>query len=81
MYNHSEITNAQLRDLVKNQIVLFGGNRSLKIYGTLRCKSGKRIKKGNRVFFVSVQEALRNGYRPCGHCLRDSYIKWKHGLI
>jgi methylphosphotriester-DNA--protein-cysteine methyltransferase len=35
------------------------------------------MKVVNRVFFQNEQEALTNGYRPCGHCLREEYKAWK----
>ena len=63
--------------IAKGKITL-GGNKQLKIYGTLRCKSGKRMKMENRVFFVSEKEAVTQGYRPCGHCLKSKYKKWKN---
>lgn len=56
----------------------FAGNAKLKIYGTSHCSSGKRMKKENRVFFCSEKEALKNGYRTCGHCMRETYTKWKN---
>jgi methylphosphotriester-DNA--protein-cysteine methyltransferase len=52
--------------LIKNNILLFAGNRTLKICGSLSCNSGKRMKTTNRVFFTSEQEAIENGYRTCG---------------
>jgi len=39
------------------------------------------MKKQNRVFFTSVKKAIKFGYRPCGHCMRAEYKKWKDGLI
>jgi methylphosphotriester-DNA--protein-cysteine methyltransferase len=62
----------QLRMIAKGQIQ-FAGNKRLKIYGTLTCSSGKRMKKENRVFFRSEPEAIDAGYRPCGHCMREKY--------
>jgi methylphosphotriester-DNA--protein-cysteine methyltransferase len=53
------------------------GNQRLKIYGTLACSSGKRMKKENRIFFKSEEEAIQAGYRPCGHCLNEKYLVWK----
>lgn len=76
MINHLDITDLDLRSKIKQKEICFGGNRKLKIYGTLRCKSGKRIKRENRVFFVSKNEALKNEYRPCGHCMKAEYKKW-----
>lgn len=39
-----------------------------KIFGNLDCKSGMRMKKENRVFFHSIEDAVREGYRPCKNC-------------
>jgi methylphosphotriester-DNA--protein-cysteine methyltransferase len=77
LIKHLEISNKELRNNIKNKIICFAGNSKLKIYGTLDCKSGKRMKKGNRVFFKSKHEALMNGYRPCGHCMYKTYADWK----
>jgi methylphosphotriester-DNA--protein-cysteine methyltransferase len=57
--------------------ICFGGNSQLKIYGLLSCKSGKRMKRENRVFFLSAEAAIEKGFRPCGHCLRLAYLNWK----
>jgi methylphosphotriester-DNA--protein-cysteine methyltransferase len=81
MLQHSEISDQTLRSKIKHQHICFGGNRTLKIYGTLSCTSGKKMKRENRVFFSSEKEAIGNGYRPCGHCMSANYIKWKNGLI
>jgi methylphosphotriester-DNA--protein-cysteine methyltransferase len=35
------------------------------------------MKRENRVFFSSEKTAIANGYRPCGHCMRAAYKKWK----
>jgi len=76
--NHIQFTGAFLHQQIKSEQITFAGNRSLKIYGTLSCSSGKRMKKANRVFFSSEPEALKAGYRPCGHCLKAKYKIWKH---
>ena len=81
MVKHSEINDKDLRSQIKLKEICFGGNRSLKIYGTLQCKSGKQMKKENRVFFVSESEAIKNGFRPCGHCMKVKYQKWKNEFI
>ena len=57
--------------------VTYAGNRKLKIYGTLSCSTGKRMKPENRVFFTDELEAISCDYRPCGHCMRKTYQKWK----
>ena len=63
--------------MINQNKICFGGNKKLKIVGTLTCKSGKRMKKENRIFFASLAEALKMGYRPCGHCMQSAYKKWK----
>jgi methylphosphotriester-DNA--protein-cysteine methyltransferase len=62
---------------IKSREVVFAGNKKLEIYGALSCFSGNRMKKENRVFFSSEQEAVNNGYRPCGHCMIGKYKIWK----
>jgi len=39
------------------------------------------MKRENRVFFSSIPEAEQNNYRPCGHCMKTAYKKWKDGLV
>jgi len=73
-----QLSASEFKKLVHAGKICFAGNRRLKIYGTLRCSSGKRMKKINRAFFSSEAEALASGYRPCCHCLREEYIRWKH---
>ena len=85
MIKHEDIgppcftTSRKLKQMIDDQWVKYGGNARLKIYGTLQCASGKRMKVVNRVFFSSESEAVANGFRPCGHCMRDAYLKWKTG--
>jgi hypothetical protein len=67
----------QLKKLLDSGSIKLAGNRKLKIYGTLNCSSGKRIKIENRLFFESETEAISAGYRPCGHCMKEAYQKWK----
>jgi hypothetical protein len=73
MVNHIEIMDNELRRMIRQKRICLGGNRRLKIYGMLDCKSGKRMKKENRVFFKSETEAIQQGFRPCGHCLKIDY--------
>ncbi|WP_408611664.1 Ada metal-binding domain-containing protein [Leptospira ainlahdjerensis] len=77
MILHIEIDDKSLRKRIRDRSFLFGGNLRLKIYGKLNCSSGKRIKKENRVFFQSHQDAMQNGFRPCGHCMKEEYRIWK----
>ncbi|WP_411029881.1 Ada metal-binding domain-containing protein [Spongiimicrobium sp. 3-5] len=81
IYYHKDISDTVLFRLLKQKNIVLGGNKNLKIYGTLHCRSGKRMKKTNRVFFTSEAEAISAGYRPCGHCMRGDYKIWKDGLI
>ena len=71
----------RLKELIDQKQVSLGGNSKLKIYGTLQCASGKRMKTENRVFFSNEKEAIAAGYRPCGHCMNTQYKAWKNGLI
>lgn len=77
MITHSQLSIAEFKKMVKDGRIQLAGNKNLKIYGLLHCSSGKRMKKENRVFFESEKEAIQNGYRPCGHCMRKEYIRWK----
>jgi methylphosphotriester-DNA--protein-cysteine methyltransferase len=81
MISHSNITDQVLREQIRTRMIVLAGNSKLKIYGTLDCKSGKRMKKSNRVFFRTSGEALSAGFRPCGHCMISDYQNWKDGSI
>lgn len=67
--------------MIKNKSIMFGGNKKLKIFGRLNCKSGKRMIPQNRVFFASKDKALEYGYRPCGNCMNEDYKKWKNEAV
>ncbi len=77
MILHNDITDITLREKLRDQSITFAGNVLAKIYGTLKCKSGKRLQKQNRVFFSSEDEAITGGFRPCGSCMHGAYKKWK----
>ena len=82
MIKHIELSNTVLHSLIKQQKITFGGNnKQLKIYGLLGCKSGKRMKTKNRVFFSTEKEALSLGFRPCGHCMQQQYRNWKNETV
>ena len=80
MIKHSELSSASVKKQIKNKEINLAGNSRLKIYGTLHCKSGKRMKKENRVFFKSEKDALEAGFRPCGNCLKEEYQKWIYSI-
>jgi len=75
---HADIDATILHNKIKNHEINFAGNKQLKIYGILQCKSGKRMKKENRFFFISEKEAIKMDYRPCGHCMKSKYKQWKN---
>jgi methylphosphotriester-DNA--protein-cysteine methyltransferase len=81
MIRHNEISDAELKKRIRQGKILIGGNIKLKIYGKLNCQSGKRMKRENRIFFKSVREATKNGFRPCGHCLKGEYKNWRQGIL
>ena len=77
MLRHRDVTLFHIRRLIQREEIMLAGNLSLKIYGTLSCASGKRMKKENRVFFKNETEAIQQGFRPCCHCLHNEYVCWK----
>ena len=77
MWSHETLIFKELKSLLKNKKIQLAGNSRLKTYGSLTCLSGKRMKKENRVFFKNETEAIQLGFRPCGHCMRDQYQKWR----
>jgi hypothetical protein len=79
-FENNDAGKQQLKRLIKEGKIHLAGNSSLQIYGRLSCKSGKRMKRKNRVFFESAQEAVENGYRPCGHCMKQDYLVWIEGM-
>lgn len=63
--------------MIRKGNIKYAGNKKLKIYGTLACKSGKRMKLVNRMFFTGEAEAIIAGYRPCSRCMKMALQKWK----
>jgi methylphosphotriester-DNA--protein-cysteine methyltransferase len=69
--------------VIKNNAVIkssvpgrYAGWKKGKIFGRLNCGSGKKMKKENRVFFLSWKDAINSGYRPCKKCKpapKDTY--------
>lgn len=57
------------------------GYKQGKIFGRLDCKSGMRMKKENRVFFHTLEDAVNERYRPCKNCKPidgEDFEKIKH---
>jgi len=44
------------------------GNKITKVYHYPSCSWGQKILPANRIWFSSVEEAIRYGYRPCQKC-------------
>jgi methylphosphotriester-DNA--protein-cysteine methyltransferase len=78
MILHSKVSDDFVRSQIRRAGILLAGNRRLKIFGKLNCASGKRMKRKNRIFFSSEDEAIENGFRPCGHCMRHEYKVWQN---
>ncbi len=78
MINHIEISGYELRGKIRREKIRLAGNKKLRIFGLLNCGSGKRMKASNRAFFATTEEAIKHRYRPCGHCMRDEYLRWKN---
>ena len=76
MIAHSDYTDVAIRAFIRKGEIVLAGNRPQKIFGLLECRSGKKMKKSNRVFFGSYTEAVMAGFRPCGHCLKKDYDAW-----
>jgi methylphosphotriester-DNA--protein-cysteine methyltransferase len=78
-----KLVNANGQFYLSKEKGTLGGNKKLKIYGRLDCKSALRyIEKGfyvkNRVFFTDEQTAISAGYRPCAICMPLEYAEWKN---
>jgi methylphosphotriester-DNA--protein-cysteine methyltransferase len=76
MIPHTDIRDNVLRSSIRACSIQFAGHAKFLIYGTLNCKSGKRMKRENRMFFKTEDEAIKADYRPCGHCMKDKYQQW-----
>lgn len=77
MIAHKNISPDKLRFFIKDGQIQFAGHCKLKIYGQLKCSSGRRMALHHRVFFSSRYEAETLGYRPCARCMQADYVKWK----
>lgn len=77
MIRHTALSRSQLHRLLREKKLTWGGNRTLRIYGRLDCRAGKRMKAENRVFFADEAEALAHGFRPCAVCMPDAYRHWQ----
>ncbi|MEM9316106.1 MAG: Ada metal-binding domain-containing protein [Pseudomonadota bacterium] len=77
MYRHQHLDRTTLASKIASREIRLGGNKRLRIYGSLDCRSGKRMKRENRVFFTNEHEAIACGYRPCGNCMKAAYKQWR----
>lgn len=77
MIHHHELSDAEVRRAIRSGAIRWAGNRSLRIYGRLDCWSGRKLARENRVFFSTELDAVVAGFRPCGHCMRERYRRWR----
>lgn len=56
----------------------YAGYAPGRVFGTLDCAMGKRMKKENRVFFHTLEDAVRQGYRPCRSCRPINEADFQH---
>jgi hypothetical protein len=78
MIRHLALTDQQLRLLLKARHITLAGHGPSRIYGLLRCPSGRKMGRKNRVFFANETEAITEGFRPCGRCLPLAYKIWRN---
>lgn len=38
------------------------------------CKFSKLISQNNLIHFKTIQDAIKNGFKPCPHCMNDYYL-------
>lgn len=82
MKKQYKLVNESGKEYISDCKGAIGGHKKLKIYGRLDCPSALRhLEKGHyakhRVFFADEQTAKAAGYRPCGICMKEAYMKWK----
>jgi methylphosphotriester-DNA--protein-cysteine methyltransferase len=44
------------------------GNKSSKVFHKATCGSVKTMNPANKICFPNREEAIRQGYTPCGNC-------------
>lgn len=59
--SNNEARKKTLGQLIRAGEITLGGNKKEKIYGLLRCSSGKKMKIENRIFFTSERRISRYG--------------------
>lgn len=78
MIHHKHLTDSKLKQLIKNKEIQYAGWLKGKIFGHLKCTSGKmKMSRETRVFFKSIEEAESHGFRPCAKCMKKAYNQWK----
>ena len=56
------------RSIIEDQGVVYIGNKNSKTFHLSTCRSAKSMSDKNRVEFSSREEAIGQGYKPCGSC-------------
>ncbi len=44
------------------------GNKNSHIFHLSTCSGAKRMSESNKIYFASIEEAVRAGFRPAGNC-------------
>ncbi len=52
----------------ENNLYAFCGNKNSKIYHKSSCTSVKKTKEENKVYFKTLEECQKAGYKPCKIC-------------
>jgi len=77
---HCQVDDKRIISLIRQAEIVAAGHLQSKIYGRLKCLSGKRMLRKNRVFFYSFKQAISLGYRPCAHCMAKEYAIYTKSL-
>jgi len=55
----------------KSKREIFIANKDLNKFHRSTCRIGKMIKKDKRIYFYSIDEAIKKGFEPCKNCNSD----------
>ena len=67
MQVYKVLLNGQIVESTKPGI--YAGNAPRKIFGLPTCESGRvKMKKENRRWFLTLEDVVKAGYRPCKFC-------------
>ena len=52
----------------ENNVYAYCGNKNSKVYHKLSCSSVKKTKEENKIYFKTLEECQKSGYKPCKMC-------------